>query len=141
MLPLDDIAAENLKSVVTLHIKTLNYLVKTGGYKVWYPSMNKLKAKIKKQTVIICKDDMKGSLAKLEEKYTGEIKVVEKEAYDKALSGEEEVLLLVSLKSESMYSCLSVVSNKGVVYYSDLNHSVARKDWDKEFLIRFFLRI
>ncbi|PCJ28073.1 MAG: hypothetical protein COA97_02010 [Flavobacteriales bacterium] len=138
MLTVEDVSEEKLKSVIILHIKTLNYLIKTGGYKTWYPAMGKLKARVKKKTVLILKEDMKGDLSTLEKKYTGKIKVVEQAEYDKALQSEEEVLLLSSLRDESMYSCLSVVSNKGKVYWSDLNHSAERKDWGKGFLIRFF---
>lgn len=138
MLPVENISEEKLKSAIILHVKTLNYLIKTGGYKAWYPAMNKLKTSVKKKTVLILKEDMKGELSDIQKKYSGKLKIVEQAEYDKAILGEEEVLLLSALRDNSMYSCLSVVSNKGKVYWSDLNHSVAKKDWDKEFLVRFF---
>jgi len=138
LLPLETIADEDLKTVLIMHVKSIQLLIKTGGMKQWYGPMLKSRKEVKNKTVIICKDDLDGALTNLKEKYSGKIKVVEKSEYNKLILNDKKSLFLMSLKDDSMYNFLSIISSEGVVFWTDLNHSAAKKGWDKEFLIRFF---
>lgn len=135
----ESLPEENLESMMLLNITTLQYLISTGGYSKWYPSMTeKIKTKsVKRKTVLICDEDLKAPLADLKKKYTGKVEVVDRATYNKAILNKEDYVFFLNMRS-SLYHSLILIDNKGFVYYSDINSSSAQMGWDKEYQLRFF---
>ena len=140
VFPLDHIVAADLKTILTLNIKSLQRLIETQGVNRWNIEMMELKKEVLDRKVVVCATDLDGTFDGLDEIYEGEIEVVDKLSYEKLIQTDEEALFLMSLKDDAKYNYHALLSSVGVVYWSDITYSDSKKEWDKAFLHRFFLQ-
>jgi hypothetical protein len=122
--PGEGVVESDLESTLVLYIKTLNYMINSGGAKKWMAEMKKAGSSDNKKIIYALEKDLEIPLEELKTLYKGDIEVVEKSIYNKAILDNKDVLFFVNTKTSACFN-FSVISNTGFPHYALIGGQVS----------------